>query len=250
MISMYLEKMQCRALRVGAARCRDDVDLDPDRDQELQGWREEQKVQGGRPGVEMQSGRDAPVGRRYHGGAGGGAGMEETLEWSKEEEVATIIEATIPGCGMCCCCKATMEICITRFIVRPWFIAEGRAASRTAVAIATVYGYQQLGACVVFLVIGDADRLQGDDCSRRRVAQGFRGHGEPGDARGVGGGSRRAVAPLRYGSQAWVDRAIEDGGGREDQGRRRWIPGAGGPWMVAAEERTVMADSVDRGSRA
>jgi hypothetical protein len=87
--------MQCCVLRVGAAWCRDDVDLDPDRDQELQGWQEEQKVQGGRLGVEMQSGRDAPVGRRYYGGVGGGAGMEETLEWSKEEEVAAICR-----CGM------------------------------------------------------------------------------------------------------------------------------------------------------
>jgi hypothetical protein len=70
--------------------------------------------------------------------------MEETLEWNMEEEVAAIVEATIPGCGMCYC-RATMEICITGFRVRPWFIAEGRAASRTAAVIATAYGYQQLG---------------------------------------------------------------------------------------------------------
>jgi hypothetical protein len=46
--------------------------------------------------------------------------MEETLEWSKVEETTSIVEATIPGCGMCCC-RATMEICITGFRVRLWF---------------------------------------------------------------------------------------------------------------------------------
>jgi hypothetical protein len=71
-----------------------------------------------------------------------------------------------------------------------------------------------------------------------------------GAACGVRGGSRRAVALLSYRSQTWVDRAIEDDGSREDQGRRRRIPGAGGPRMAAAEERTVMADSVDNRSRA
>jgi hypothetical protein len=59
--------------------------------------------------------------------------MEETLEWSKLEETTSIVEATIPGCGMCCC-RATMEICIMGFRVRLWFIAEGREGSRTAVA--------------------------------------------------------------------------------------------------------------------
>jgi hypothetical protein len=61
--------------------CRDDVDLDSDLDQELQGRLEEQKVQGGHPRVEMQSSRDASVQIRRGGTSWRGSLVGALLLW-------------------------------------------------------------------------------------------------------------------------------------------------------------------------